>query len=140
VDTEVVPNGDTGTQVVPQVRGGLLGPSLDPLAGLAVRLCNLDGCYDSLTSSAGVFALASIPPGRYAASNTTVPGSSPAADALAWSPFFDYIDVPEDGVLDWRDEPWIVPKVTERYQPAPGAARAAGMPQHWHAGGRPRPS
>ena len=120
VDTEVVNDTDTTVPEGPLVRGRLLDPAQAPLAELPVRLCNLDGCYDTLTTSAGVFALASLPPGRYAASNPAVPGSSPAADALVWSPFFDYIDVPENGTLDWRDLPWIVPQVAERYVPAQG--------------------
>lgn len=120
VDTEGVHDSDTAAPVGPLVRGRLLDPGLSPLAELPVRLCNLDGCYDTATTSAGVFALASLPPGRYAATNPTVPGSSPGPAALAWSPFFDYIDVPENGTLDWRELPWIVPQVTERHAPTQG--------------------
>lgn len=119
-DTDVEQDTDTAPPVGPLVRGRLVDPSLDPLAGLTVRLCDVSACFDTLSTSEGVFALPSLPPGRYAATNLTVPGSSPATDALVWSPFFDYIDVPEDGTLDWRDLPWIVPQVAERYAPTQG--------------------
>ncbi len=62
---------------------------------LAVTACSEERCVPGTTDSQGTFSIENLPPNTYVIDNVGYPGSDVANDSIAYSKFFEFVEVAE---------------------------------------------